>query len=75
MHSGKAILSAATLGFVLAGTARANDYGTVVQKTAGMVGDAEVQALARKHGLQVMNVTWEDTAASRARASATTSAT
>jgi hypothetical protein len=38
------------------------DYQQVVAKTAGMVGDAKVQQLANKHGLQVLNLTWEDTA-------------
>ncbi|MEZ0228541.1 MAG: hypothetical protein ACAI25_07930 [Planctomycetota bacterium] len=36
-------------------------YANVVAKTAGMVGDSEAQALASKHGLQILNVTWEDT--------------
>ena len=36
-------------------------YKSVVEKTAGMVGDAEAQRLAQKHGLQVLNLTWEDT--------------
>ncbi len=36
-------------------------YEEVVSRTANMVGDAEVQRLAAAHGLQVMNVTWEDT--------------
>ena len=38
------------------------DYQQVVNKTAGMVGDAQVQKMAAKHGLQVLNLTWEDTA-------------
>jgi hypothetical protein len=36
-------------------------YEHVVAATAGMVGDAEAQRLAAQYGLQVMNVTWEDT--------------
>jgi hypothetical protein len=36
-------------------------YRAVVAETVGMVGDRSAQDLARKHGLQVMNVTWEDT--------------
>jgi len=37
-------------------------YKSVVEKTAGMVGDAEAQRLAQRFGLQVLNLTWEDTA-------------
>jgi hypothetical protein len=36
-------------------------YRKVVADTAAMVADADAQALARKHGLQILNVTWEDT--------------
>ncbi len=36
-------------------------YRTVVGKTARMVGDANARKLAGRHGLQVLNVTWEDT--------------
>jgi len=36
-------------------------YREVIAKTAGMVGSAEAQALARRHGLNILNVTWEDT--------------
>jgi len=37
-------------------------YAQVLQKTRGMVGDKAVQRLAKKHGLHVLDVTWEDTA-------------
>ena len=37
-------------------------YADVIRLTEGMVGDQEGQQLARKHGLQILNVTWEDTA-------------
>jgi hypothetical protein len=37
-------------------------YKSVVEKTAGMVSDPEAQRLAQKHGLNVLNLTWEDTA-------------
>jgi len=37
-------------------------YKSVVEKTAGMVGDPDAQRLSQKHGLQVLNLTWEDTA-------------
>jgi hypothetical protein len=36
-------------------------YRKVVAQTAGMVGNRQAQQLAAKHGLQVLNVTWEDT--------------
>lgn len=36
-------------------------YGRVVQQTAAMVSNRHAQALARKHGLNILNVTWEDT--------------
>lgn len=36
-------------------------YGKVIADTAAMVRDPAAQALARKHGLQILNVTWEDT--------------
>jgi hypothetical protein len=42
-------------------TAAYLSYKSVVEKTAGMVGDREAQRLAQKHGLQVLNLTWEDT--------------
>jgi hypothetical protein len=37
----------------------------VVQKTARMVYDGEAQRLLSKHGLQILNVTWEDTGRSK----------
>ena len=39
-----------------------DNYADVIKKTTGMVGDQEVQRMARQHGLQVLDVTWEDTA-------------
>jgi hypothetical protein len=41
--------------------ARYDAYKSVVEKTARMTGDAQIQRLAAQHGLQVLNVTWEDT--------------
>jgi hypothetical protein len=35
--------------------------GEVIANVAGMVNDPEAQALAQKHGLQILNVLWEDT--------------
>jgi len=36
-------------------------YFQVIQKTAGMVCDSQAQALINKYGLNICNVTWEDT--------------
>ena len=40
----------------------ANTYAQVIEQTTGMVRDRTVQRLAKKHGLHVLDVTWEDTA-------------
>lgn len=37
------------------------DYGRVVRDTAGMVGDRTAQGIVQKHGLNLLNLTWEDT--------------
>lgn len=37
------------------------NYSQVIQKTVSMVANANIQQLASKHGLNVLNVTWEDT--------------
>ena len=37
-------------------------YPQVIKKTTGMVDDRAVQQLAKKHGLNVLDITWEDTA-------------
>ena len=37
------------------------DYKSVIRKTADMVGDREAQRIAKKYGLDILNVTWEDT--------------
>ncbi len=36
-------------------------YHSAVQKTAGMVSDATAQHMAKQHGLDILNLTWEDT--------------
>lgn len=36
-------------------------YNRAIQKTAGMVMNPSAQKLAAKHGLQILNLTWEDT--------------
>lgn len=65
MQLRKAILPtcAGVLGLAaLAAPARAADsYAEVVRSTSGMVGDANAQQLAQRHGLQVLDLTWEDT--------------
>ncbi|HMP03296.1 MAG TPA: hypothetical protein PKD86_15285 [Gemmatales bacterium] len=38
-----------------------DEYAEVVRRTAAMVHDPKVQRLAEQHGLQVLNLTWEDT--------------
>ena len=39
-----------------------NTYTDVIKRTTEMVSDRSVQRLAKKHGLHVLDVTWEDTA-------------
>jgi len=41
---------------------RTEDYAEVIVKTTAMVQDEAVQHLAKTHNLQVLDVTWEDTA-------------
>lgn len=52
------------IGLALAGSLSAAPGRTnaqVIAATAGMVSDPEAQKAARSHGLQILNVTWEDT--------------
>ena len=42
-------------------TANHRAFHQTISKVEGMVWDQKVQSLARKHGLNVVNVTWEDT--------------
>jgi hypothetical protein len=37
------------------------DYRRVVEQTVAMVSNAEAQQMARRHGLSILNLTWEDT--------------
>jgi len=39
----------------------ASDYAAVVDRVVAMTNDRKVQSLARRHKLDVLNVTWEDT--------------
>jgi hypothetical protein len=41
--------------------AQFNAYQRAIQETAGMVTDQKAQKLAAKHGLRILNLTWEDT--------------
>lgn len=36
-------------------------YHEAIQKTANMVADHQAQKLVKQHGLQILNITWEDT--------------
>lgn len=45
----------------LAAAAPSPAYDAVVQRVANMVSDGQAQALASRHGLQLLNVLWEDT--------------
>ena len=38
------------------------NYAQVIERTAAMVWDKQAQVLAQKYGLQILNLTWEDTA-------------
>ena len=40
---------------------RTRPFGAVVDRVAGMVSDQSAQSLAQAHGLQLLDVTWEDT--------------
>jgi hypothetical protein len=66
MHA-LAALAALTLaapaqpGPVAAAPAPAASYRGVVDRVAGMVGDGALQSRASAHGLQLLNVLWEDT--------------
>ena len=46
---------------VPAAASRDPEFAEAIRRTAGMVASSEVQTLANRHGLQVLNVTWEDT--------------
>lgn len=38
------------------------DHGALIERTAGMIRDPRAQALVRPHGLEILSLTWEDTA-------------
>lgn len=45
-----------------AGRFEDRDYARVIADTAEMTKDAEARRLAKRHGLEILNLTWEDTA-------------
>ncbi len=59
------LLPLTTLLFTLPALARpaglAPRYAEVVQRVGNLTHDGEAQALASRHGLQILNVLWEDT--------------
>lgn len=59
----RTLVSAALVGACLfTASARPDvDYGQVIRETAEMVSDSQAQGYASSHGLQILNVTWEDT--------------
>ncbi len=42
-------------------TQASNAYHEAIKKTAKMVSERQAQTLVKKHGLQILNITWEDT--------------
>lgn len=56
-------LKSLALAGLLSLTALAGDvsYKEIVAETASMVSDAQAQKAAASHGLQILNLTWEDT--------------
>lgn len=66
MDRARCTLALLTVALVGASSARArkpqaDPYQAVIQRVAGMVGDPDVDLLAKANGLAVLNVTWEDT--------------
>ncbi|HYF61864.1 MAG TPA: hypothetical protein VD886_03570 [Herpetosiphonaceae bacterium] len=61
------IVTALALSLLAAPSVRADEpdvdaaYLDAIRKTEQMTFDSEAQRLAERHGLQIMNVTWEDT--------------
>ena len=55
------IISVSIAGYFCPGRSAGEDYQEVVNRVAEMVWDNSIRAMASKHGLDVVNVTWEDT--------------
>jgi hypothetical protein len=51
----------ATTGYALEEIGIYRDYREVISKTAGMTSDPEVRALVERFGLNILDLTWEDT--------------
>lgn len=56
-----AALAAAVLAAQAPIAVAPDGYGSVVNRVASMVSDGQVQGLASRHGLRLLNVLWEDT--------------
>jgi len=55
------VLLVSIAGYFCPGRSAGEDYQEVVNRVAEMVWDNSVRSMASKHGLDVVNVTWEDT--------------
>lgn len=55
------IISVSVAGYFCPGRSAREDYQEVVNRVAEMVWDSKVTQMAYAHGLDVVNVTWEDT--------------
>jgi len=55
------ILSATVAGYFSPGRSAGENYREVVQRVSEMVYNGNITKLASEHGLDVVNVTWEDT--------------
>ncbi len=55
------ILSVSIAGYFCPGRSAVDNYREVVQRVSEMVYDGSITKLAGEHGLDVVNVTWEDT--------------
>ena len=55
------VLAASVAGYICPGRSQEENYQEVVQNVYDMVWDQKVMNMASEHGLDVVNVTWEDT--------------
>lgn len=55
------VVSLSVAGYFCPGRSAGEDYQEVVNRVSEMVWDSSVRQMASKHGLDVVNVTWEDT--------------
>lgn len=61
IFAGLAAATAARADVLSPGSQTTQAYSEVIQSVASMVNDASAQQLAAEHGLQILNVLWEDT--------------